>query len=231
MLGQRKTIVGKYDQRKIPYCEVRYKDRRKHRRYFILFKRGIMYMKSIKDNNIKEKYNIKNIINSRNIKLSKMLKHNILTIATLFFLLLFIPINAFAINVNLLWSDGSTNEDGFIVERATSTTGPWVEIGRSLVNINTFIDKAGSLGSCYRVWAYNVGGRSINSTNIKCVPNLPGDPGNLDFTLSMSFKGRINPDGTVTGKAEDVTIVASLNSKRIPKRSRNIEGTIEIAGK
>lgn len=80
------------------------------------------------------------------------------------------------------WSDASNNEDGFGVERKLGTTGTYAEIGRVGANVATYNDAnlAYSVMYCYRVYAFNVAGKSVYSpegcgtTKDDPLPKAPG---------------------------------------------------------
>jgi hypothetical protein len=67
---------------------------------------------------------------------------------------------------SLTWTDNSTNEDGFKIERK-STNGIYNEIGSVGLNISSFTDSSLSPGSTYvyRVLSYNKGGKSLTYSN------------------------------------------------------------------
>ena len=57
--------------------------------------------------------------------------------------------------VNLVWVDASSNEDGFKIERAGSSAGPWSAIGTVGANVSAFSNTSlnGSTIYFYRVTA------------------------------------------------------------------------------
>ncbi len=62
--------------------------------------------------------------------------------------------------INLSWYDGSSNEDGFRIERALSANGPFAEIALAPANATSYADSglAPSTAYYYKVYAYNEGG-------------------------------------------------------------------------
>jgi len=68
---------------------------------------------------------------------------------------------ASAAQVTLNWTDLSTNELGFYVERkaevCTGTSTAWVRVGEAAVNATTYLDTAVQEAGtyCYRVQAWN----------------------------------------------------------------------------
>ena len=73
--------------------------------------------------------------------------------------------------INLAWTDNSSNEDGFKIERATASTGPWTEIGTVGPGVTTYASTGLTKNKryYYRVRAYNVLGNSAysNTANAK----------------------------------------------------------------
>jgi hypothetical protein len=93
------------------------------------------------------------------------LKLNILPIITLLFPILTILIwqgEALAAQVRLTWTDKSTNETGFKIERKAGITGTFVQIAVVTANVTSYTDAAVADGTayCYRVRAYNRSGDS-----------------------------------------------------------------------
>ncbi len=89
--------------------------------------------------------------------------------------------------INLAWTDNSTNETGFRVERSTDNV-TFTEIGTTAANVTTFNSTTLTSGTTYyyRVRAYNAGGNSAYSNTASAttavvqapypgpaIPNLP----------------------------------------------------------
>ena len=89
--------------------------------------------------------------------------------------------------INLTWQDNSTNETGFKVEQAASTSGPWTQIVTTGTNVTSYSNTG--LPSCttyyYRICAYNSGGNSGYS-NIPSATTNPNPPSNLTATAVSS---------------------------------------------
>jgi len=68
--------------------------------------------------------------------------------------------------VNLFWSDNSTDEIGYKIERKTAN-GNYLNIGSVAANVSSFKDNTltAFLTYTYRVYAYNSAGNSINYSN------------------------------------------------------------------
>jgi hypothetical protein len=64
--------------------------------------------------------------------------------------------------VSLQWTDNSSNEDGFKIERSPDGVGGWVEVGSVGTDVNTYTDPGLSAGTdyYYRVRSYNGAGYS-----------------------------------------------------------------------
>lgn len=73
-----------------------------------------------------------------------------------------IAANAGKGRVTLSWADRSDNETNFLVERSTSVSGGFIQIGTSAADVNTFTDATAFRKQTYyyRVLAANVGGKS-----------------------------------------------------------------------
>ena len=76
---------------------------------------------------------------------------------------------AHAAQLTLTWSDASTNEDGFKIERATGTAGAYGLLAAVAAGTTGYVDAAVTAGTsyCYRVRAYNSAGDSAYS-NAAC---------------------------------------------------------------
>jgi List-Bact-rpt repeat protein len=102
---------------------------------------------------------------------------------------------AIAGQLTLTWSDNSSNEDGFLVERRVGTTGNYAQIASVGIDVNSYIDTNLLNGTtyCYRVKSYNSAGSSEYS-NEGCATTAAATTG---FTLTVSKRG--TGAGTVTG--------------------------------
>src|SRR5262245_5916038 len=96
--------------------------------------------------------------------------------------------------INLSWIDQSTNETGFAVERATSTAGPWSQVGTVGANIRNFSSTglAGSTTYYFRVMATsatagNSGYSNIAAAATQAAPILtPTPPSGLAASAASS---------------------------------------------
>lgn len=67
--------------------------------------------------------------------------------------------------INLSWTDNSSNETGFKIQRAKGNSGVWVELYTTAANATSYSDSTAGAGTqyYYRVRSYNSGGESLNS--------------------------------------------------------------------
>ena len=92
---------------------------------------------------------------------------------------------AAAPHFTLKWTDNSTNEDGFKIERSTGDgSGVWQQIGVVGQDVTSYLDDnlPGLVMFSYRVRAYNTAGNSGYSniaTGTTPAAQAPGDPGTL----------------------------------------------------
>jgi len=70
-------------------------------------------------------------------------------------LFLTLTLAAPVMGATLSWVDNSPDELGFIIYRQSTPLGPFVEVGRTGINITTFVDLSGVKGDCWRVTAFN----------------------------------------------------------------------------
>src|SRR5207253_3613407 len=91
---------------------------------------------------------------------------------------------AAGLTINLAWSDNSTNEDGFNIERApdaNGVAGTYVQIAQVGAGVQTYGD-AGlqpNVRYWYRVVAYNSVGASPYSNEVSGILATPGAPSGL----------------------------------------------------
>ncbi|NOT57245.1 MAG: hypothetical protein HOP18_21795 [Deltaproteobacteria bacterium] len=102
-----------------------------------------------------------------------------------------------ASQLTITWSDRSSNEDGFKVERKTGTTGTYAQIAQVGANVISFIDSTVTVGTtyCYRVRAFNSAGNSAYS-NEDC-----GTAPSVSFTLTVTKAG----NGTVSSSPSGIS--------------------------
>lgn len=98
-------------------------------------------------------------------------------------ILLLTPLSARALEIKLSWTDNSTNEDGFIIERRLDAE-PWIEISKTAANVVAFSDPSAVAGRkhAYRVSAFNTAGKSAPSNEAASM-YFAGYPANLRGTI------------------------------------------------
>src|SRR5262245_5270292 len=101
-----------------------------------------------------------------------------------------------AAQLTLSWSDNSTNEDGFRIERRTGTTGTYAEIATIGANTASYTDANLANGTtyCYRVRAYNAAGMSGYSNAQSATTALAAN-----YTLTVAKGGTGGGVVTATG--------------------------------
>ncbi|NJM14697.1 MAG: carbohydrate-binding protein [Bacteroidales bacterium] len=97
--------------------------------------------------------------------------------------------------INLSWTDNSGNEDGFMIERKTSSGGTYAEIATAAANANTYSSTglAASTQYYYRVRSYNTAGNSAYSDEA----NATTQSGSAcNWTFAANEGGTVNISGT-----------------------------------
>ncbi len=95
-----------------------------------------------------------------------------------------------ASQVNLTWSDNSSNETQFKIERKVGSTGSYAQIAAVAANSTSYSDagRASNTTYCYRVSAYNANGNSYSNeacATTQSIP-LPASPSYLTATAFSS---------------------------------------------
>ncbi len=93
--------------------------------------------------------------------------------------------------INLTWTDNSTNETGFKIERKTGAFGTYSQIASLGANSTSYADNTGLIANTtyyYRIRAYNLGGDSLYSdeANATTLPLPPNAPTNLAAVTTSS---------------------------------------------
>ncbi|MCX5697565.1 MAG: fibronectin type III domain-containing protein [Candidatus Omnitrophica bacterium] len=98
--------------------------------------------------------------------------------------------------IRLYWQDNSSDESGFKIERSSSLSGPFSQIGAMVANSTTCRNYGLTPGTTYyyRVRAYNSAGNSgytnvVNATTASL--NLPATPSNLTATTLSTTEIRL----------------------------------------
>ncbi|HKY97812.1 MAG TPA: fibronectin type III domain-containing protein [Gemmatimonadaceae bacterium] len=144
--------------------------------------------------------------------------------------------------VSLAWSDNSSNETGFRIERAAGTTGVFSEIGTTGVNVAAFIDQSVTAATAYsyRVRAYNSAGNSAysNTLNISTatsggcpLPTVIDAPMHGSATWSPGTAGCVHylVKGSVT-VWDDLTIQPGTSIAFGANAELNIQGSLKAIG-
>jgi hypothetical protein len=105
-----------------------------------------------------------------------------------------------SVTIRLTWRDGSSNEDGFRVERSVANGTTWTTVGTVAPNVLSFTqnDPLAEQGVCYRVIAFNVVGDSPPDYPNCAVP--PAAPTN--FGLTVTAPGEIELSWTDNSSVE-----------------------------
>ena len=110
-----------------------------------------------------------------------------------------VPVSGYAINVT--WTDNSTDETGFRVERAASAAGPWTIAANLGPNATALFDyQYGVIEQqrCYRIFAVNSYG-DADPSNIDCTA-IPATPTNLAANVA---NGAVDLTWTDNSSVED----------------------------
>jgi hypothetical protein len=134
----------------------------------------------------------------------------------------------------LAWTDNSTNEDGFRVERKTGLGGTYAEIGTSGANVAAYTDNALSANATYyyRVRAYNSDGNSGYTNELAVTTPTSGSSGGGGggggggfpaYLTKAVFRGVAYPASNVT-LLKDAQIVAVTKAGPDAKFEISVDG-------
>ncbi len=137
--------------------------------------------------------------------------------------------------INLSWTDNSTNETGFKIERKTGT-GVYAVVGTTAADITNFndTDLTPNTAYTYRVYGYNAVGNSLTYTNevaltTSALPVLPtlATAGQSSITTNTPVLGGIiSSDGGATITARGVCWSTSTNPTiALPTKTTDGSGT------
>lgn len=107
-------------------------------------------------------------------------------------------------SLTLSWTDGSTNEQGFSIERL-GDGGEWAEVGIVPADVTTFLDAGLDEGReyRYRVRAFNQYGYSAYTNEAAgTTGQAPGRPGDPSIAPEPVLRITVNDDGSIT--VEDI---------------------------
>ena len=99
-----------------------------------------------------------------------------------------------ATRIDLSWTDKSSNEDGFRIERKTGAVGTWSQIASVASNIASYSNTglSGSTQYFYRVRAYNLAGNSVYSNEDNATTLTADAPSGLTATAVSSSRIDLN---------------------------------------
>ena len=134
--------------------------------------------------------------------------------------------------INLSWTDNSTNETGFKVERKTGT-GTYAAIGTTATDVSTFNDTGltPSTTYTYRVYSFNAVGNSLTYSNEVTVtttslPTITTTAISGISTTAATTGGTITSDGGSTVTARGVCWSTSPNPTiALATKTNNGSGT------
>jgi hypothetical protein len=93
--------------------------------------------------------------------------------------------------ISLIWSDNSTNESGFVIERSLNSVD-FASIATTSANITSYYDSGLSLGTTYyyRLRAYNAGAyTSYTATSSATTGNIPNAPTGASASPGFNMVG------------------------------------------
>jgi hypothetical protein len=104
--------------------------------------------------------------------------------------------------VNLSWTDNSSNEDGFYIERSPDDTN-WTHLFSVAANVTAYEDTGLQSGTIYyyRVRAYNASGESANSSSANATTFAPDD---ISLTFWLDAGKGVKISGARAGQGEVV---------------------------
>jgi len=98
---------------------------------------------------------------------------------------------ASASQINLSWTDNTTYETNYYVERAPTSTGPWTQIASLGADVTSYSDTGLTTGTTYY---YRV--RAYDGTNYSSYSNTANATA-ITITASAGTGGAISPSGTI----------------------------------
>jgi hypothetical protein len=110
-----------------------------------------------------------------------------------------VPVSAQAAQLALSWSDNSTNEDGFLVERRSSTGG-FTSVGAVGPNVVAYLDSGLQAGAdyCYRVRAFNSAGTTPYTNEVCGTAAGGGSPASVPLSVSLNQATYSRTDTLIT---------------------------------
>jgi hypothetical protein len=108
--------------------------------------------------------------------------------------------------INLSWTDNASNETGFKVERATSSSGPWTQIGTTGTNVASFADTSVTAATTYyyRVRATSATGDSGYSNTATATTQASAPTGTVQWAKKFGAQ-TLTDSSYVSGVATDAS--------------------------
>ena len=116
--------------------------------------------------------------------------------------------------IDLMWTDRSTNETGFKIERKL-VGGTFAVAGTTATDIATYSDTGLNPATTYiyRVYSYNVAGKSpVYSNELTLTTNSPTITNGTQFWQNANLNLATYSDGTIIPEVQDLTQWAGLTT-------------------
>jgi titin len=99
-----------------------------------------------------------------------------------------------ATQISLSWTDNSTNESGFRIERSADGGVSWSLVTTVVANVKTYNNTGltGATAYSYRVRAYNTTNEFSDISNVVAATTLPATPSGLTATALAGSQVRLN---------------------------------------
>jgi len=121
------------------------------------------------------------------------MKYNALRLLSALIVEMFLATTVYGAQLTLTWTDNSTDESGFKIERKAGQAGAFAEVATVATDTILFVDPGLPEGQefCYRVRAYNNGGDSAY-TNEDCsttiiTPPIPTAPSGVTVIFQINL--------------------------------------------
>ena len=147
-----------------------------------------------------------------------------------------------SLQVSLTWTDNSTTETGFIIERSPNGTDTWTLVGTPAANATSFTDSSAGLTAgttyYYRVRSTNAFGDSANAkiapVTTTPAPNAPSNlvatPSTTALQISLAWVDNSNnEDGFIVERSPNGTDTWTQVGDRRPPRMQRPSSTIPRA--
>src|SRR5262249_18817681 len=114
--------------------------------------------------------------------------------------------------IDLSWQDNSSNESGYTIQSATSSSGPWSQVTTVGPGVTSYSNTGLSAATTYyyRVCAYNSAGASALSGPASATPRAP--PSSSSISQTPASASPAASSGTVTVSASSSSCAWSASS-------------------